>query len=448
MAGIEHSFTLLAPSMKSLLKKILFYDKLYPVLKNSFVYQSRKRLNGQIANALYGHPSKDFFVIGVTGTNGKTTTVNLIQQILNDNVAKCVAVSTANILVGDTVVPNKKKMTSLDIYDLQSTLAMAKDSWCKIAVLETSSHGLDQYRFEGVEFDFGVLTNITLDHLDYHGTMDEYIKAKRKLFDYVIMNTKKNKYASFPMDDKVGRQRFDEMPFDKKIGRSITGSSSLKAEKINEKTDWTDFTVSYLGKDYPVASRLLWSFNVYNILAALSVAVQIGVSMEAAITSVQKVVWVTGRMERIEKNGVHCFVDFAHSPDALEKTLQYLSSIKWTNKLITVFWAPGLRDKSKRPIMWSVVDEFSDIIIATDDDPDTENRFTILNELTKDIKKKVLGKDFFIIPERKLAITFALGNAKAGDVVMFAGKGHETVQLTNLGRRKWSDMEEIEGFGK
>lgn len=431
--------------MKSLIKKIFFYDKLYPVLKNSFIYQSWKKLNGQLANSLYGNPSKDFFVIGVTGTNGKTTTVNLIHQILNDNVAKCVAVSTANILVGDTAVPNKKKMTSLDIYDLQSTLAMAKDSWCKIAVLETSSHGLDQYRFEGVEFDFGVLTNVTLDHLDYHGTMDEYIKAKRKLFDYVIKNTKKNKYASFPMDDKVGRERFDEMPFDKKIGRSIVWSSSLKAEKINEKTDWTDFTVSYLGTSYPVASRLLWSFNVYNILAALSVAVQIGVSMEAAIASVQKVVGVTWRMERIEKNGVHCFVDFAHSPDALEKTLQYLSSIKWTNKLITVFWAPGLRDKSKRPIMWSVVDEFSDIIIATDDDPDTENRFTILKELTADIKKKVLGKDFFIIPERKLAIKFALENAQAGDVVMFAGKGHETVQLTNLGRRKWSDMEEIEG---
>lgn len=434
--------------MKSLLKKLFFYNTLYPLLKQSFLYQAWKRMSGQIANALYWHPSKDFFVVGVTGTNGKTTTVNLLHQILNDNVAKCVSISTANIRIGEQIIPNKKKMTSLDIFDLQSTLAMAKDSWCKVAVLETSSHGLDQYRFEGVEFDFAVLTNVTLDHLDYHGTMDEYIKAKKKLFDYVISNSKQNKYASFPMDDKAGRQWFDEMPFDKKLGRSIQWSSGLRAENIKEETDWTEFTVTYLGKLYPVSTHLLGIFNVYNILAALSVAVQIGVSMEASIASVQKVQWVTGRMERIEKNGVHCFVDFAHSPDALEKTLHYLSTIKWENKLLLVFWAPGLRDKGKRPIMGEVADQFADIIIATDDDPDTENRFTILNQLTQNIKKKVLGKDLFIIPERKLAIKFALETAKANDVILFAGKWHETVQLTNLGKRKWSDREEIENYEK
>jgi UDP-N-acetylmuramoyl-L-alanyl-D-glutamate--2,6-diaminopimelate ligase len=196
-------------------------------------------------------------------------------------------VSTANILIGDQEVPNTKKMTSLDIYDLQSTLAMAKDAGCKIAVLETSSHGLDQYRFEGIEFDFAVLTNITHDHLDYHGTMERYIQAKKKLFDYVMSNKKQNKYASFPADDKVGRERFDEMPFDKKLSFGIVSSASLRADRIVEKTDGTEFSFSYLGKSYEVKTHLLGKFNVSNILAALSVAIQIGVDIQKAITSIQ-----------------------------------------------------------------------------------------------------------------------------------------------------------------
>ena len=314
--------------MKTLLKKLLMYDKLYPLLKESFLYSAWKKLNGQIATMMYGHPSRDFFVIGVTGTNGKTTTVNLIHKILNENVGKCVSVSTANILIGDQEVPNKKKMTSLDIYDLQSILAMAKDSGCKIAVLETSSHGLNQYRFEGVEFDFGILTNITHDHLDYHGTMEDYIEAKKMLFDYILASKKQNKYATFPVDDKVGRQRFDEMPFDKKVSFSITGSSSLKAENIVERIDGTDFVVSYLGKLYPIHTKLLGRFNVYNILAALSVSVQIGIDVENSIHSIEGFEGVSGRMQHVNHHGINCYVDFAHSPDALEKTLTYLSAIK------------------------------------------------------------------------------------------------------------------------
>ena len=433
--------------MKTLLKKLLMYDKLYPLLKESFLYSAWKKLNGQIATMMYGHPSRDFFVIGVTGTNGKTTTVNLIHKILNENVGKCVSVSTANILIGDQEVPNKKKMTSLDIYDLQSILAMAKDSGCKIAVLETSSHGLNQYRFEGVEFDFGILTNITHDHLDYHGTMEDYIEAKKMLFDYILASKKQNKYATFPVDDKVGRQRFDEMPFDKKVSFSITGSSSLKAENIVERIDGTDFVVSYLGKLYPIHTKLLGRFNVYNILAALSVSVQIGIDVENSIHSIEGFEGVSGRMQHVNHHGINCYVDFAHSPDALEKTLTYLSAIKWTGKLITVFGAPGLRDTLKRPLMGEIVQDNSDIMIVTDDDPDTENRFSIIQQVVQNVSKKTLGKDYFILPERKLAIKFALESAQVGDIVMFAGKGHELVQYTNLERRPWSDVEEIERNG-
>ncbi len=429
--------------LKSLIKKITFYNKLYFLLKDSVLYQLWKKLNGQIANTLYGYPSRNFFIIGVTGTNGKTTTVNLIHKILNDHVAKTVMISTANIKIGNQDLANNKKMTSLDVYDLQSILATAKDSWCKIAVLEASSHGLNQYRFEGVEFDFAVLTNITHDHLDFHGTMERYIKAKEKLFKYVLENKKQNKYAAFNADDKVGRKRYEDMPFDKKLNYSIIVSSNLKAENIVISPTGSSFPFIYLGKIYNIQTKLLGEFNVYNILAALSVVLQIGVPIEQAIQSINIFEPITGRMEPILWKWAHFFVDFAHTPDALEKTLDYLSKIKWTGRLITLFGAPGCRDKTKRPIMWEIADTYSDILIATDDDPDTENRLEILEQLTMNVKNKQQGKNLFIIPERTLAIKFACELAQPGDVLMFAGKGHETVQLTNFGKRKWSDKEEI-----
>ena len=429
--------------MKKLLKKILFYDKFYFLLKDSLIYQLRKRLMGQLANTMYGHPSKNFFVIGVTGTNGKTTTVNLIHKILNDHIAKTVMISTANIKIGNKNLANNKKMTSLDVFDLQSILATAKDSWCKIAVLEASSHGLNQYRFEWVEFDFAILTNITHDHLDFHGTMERYTKAKEKLFKYVLENKKQNKYAAFPADDKIGRQRFEDMPFDKKLSYSVIASSSLQASNIQVSTSWTTFSFTYLGKSYTIKTKLVGEFNVYNILSALSVVLQIGVNIDQVIQSIESFETVTGRMEQIEHNWAHYFVDFAHSPDAIEKTLDYLNKIKWNGRLITLFWAPGVRDKTKRPIMWAIADQYSDILIATDDDPDTENRLEIIEQLTMNVKNKTLGKNLFIIPERTLAIKFACKIAQPGDVLMFAGKGHETIQLTNFGKRKWSDKEEI-----
>jgi len=429
--------------MKKFLKKLIWYEKIYNIIKDSFIYQARKKLNGQIANLLYGYPSKHFFVIGVTWTNGKTTVVNLIHKILNDNVAKTVMVSTANIKIVNRNIPNEKKMTSLDIYDLQSILAMAKGSGCKIAVLETSSHWLNQYRFEWIQFDFAVLTNITHDHLDYHWTRDKYIQAKEGLFKYVMNSKKSNKYAIFPMDDKIGRKWFDEMNFDKKLGFSIVSSSNLKAEEIYQSLTWTHFKFSYLWKTYEVKTKLLWKFNVYNILTALGVALEIWVDMSLAIKSIENFDPVVWRMEHLQVNGIDCFVDFAHSPDALEKTLSYFVDIKWPGRLITVFGAPWNRDKLKRPIMWEIVSQYSDIMIATDDDPDTENRFSILKQLTENVKNKVEWKDFFIIPERTLAIKFAMEMAKPGDIVMFAGKWHETIQLTNFGKRPWSDKEEI-----
>lgn len=429
--------------MKSLIKKLISYDKIYHLLKTSVIYHIRKKLNWQLANITYWHPSKDFFVIWVTWTNGKTTTVNLIHKILNDCLSKTMMVSTANIKIWNKEIKNTKKMTSLDIYDLQSTLAIAKDSGCKIAVLETSSHGLDQYRFEWIKFDCWVLTNITHDHLDYHKTMDEYTKAKKRLFTYILNNNKNHKYAILPNDDLQWKKRFEEFPFDKKISYSIHWSSFLRAENIQENKDKTTFDINYLGKSYNITTHLVWLFNVYNILAALGVALEIWVPIQKAINSIQEFLWVEWRMQRIDHKWITAYIDFAHTPDALDKTLTYLRTIKWKWRLITTFWAPWVRDKEKRPIMGQIASEFSDIVIITDDDPDTENRLQIIEQIQKWITDKTLWKDLFIIPERTLAIEFATNIAQSWDILMFAGKWHESIQFTNTGKRPRSDFEEV-----
>lgn len=437
-------FTISPPTMfKKLIKKIIWYDKFYWAIKNSIFYSQRKKLNWKVANMLYSNPSKDFFIIWVTGTNWKTTTVNLLHKILNENVSKTMMISTANIKIWNQETFNDKKMTSLDVFQLQQLLAVAKDSGCKIAVLEVSSHSLEQNRFEWVDFDFAVLTNITHEHLDYHGTMEDYAKSKQKLFQNVLSNSKNNKYASFPYDDKFGRKWYEEMNFDQKINYSVITPSMFKAENIIESIESTEFDVSYLWKSHHIISKLPWKFNVYNILAALSVIIQMWLDIEKAISSIQTFEWVDGRMEKIERGWINYFIDFAHTPDALEKTLDYLTQIKKTWKLILLFGAPWNRDKSKRPIMWEVAEKYADIIIATDDDPDTENRMEILNQLTQNIKNKSEWENFFVIPDREDAIKQAVKLAKPWDIVMFAGKWHEKIQFTNKWKRKRNDKEEL-----
>jgi len=365
--------------------------------------------------------------------------------MLNDQLAPTVMISTACIKIGNQTELNDKKMTSLDTFQLQSTLARAKAAGCKIAVLEASSQWLDQNRFEWVTFDYAVLTNITRDHLDYHKDMDNYAMAKKKLFKYVLSNKKDTKYASFPADDKIWREWNDEMAFDKKITYSLQKTAMLQAENIIEWDDETKFDTKYLWSTYKTSIKLLWAYNVYNFLAALSVWIQIWLDIEKCIQSLSEFEWVSWRMEKVTHNWVNYFIDFAHDPDALDKTLTYLHKIKWNNKLILVFWAPWNRDIWKRPEMWTIWRNYSDIVIATDDDPDTENRINILKQLSEKIDyENKQNKDFYIIPEREFAIKFATELAKPWDIVMIAWKWHEPIQRTNFGTRKWNDKIELE----
>jgi len=427
--------------MKKFIKKLIRYDKIYETLKDSFFYQVYKKFRAKIANRLYENPSKDFFVIWVTGTNWKTTVVNLLHKILNDNVAPTVAISTANIKIWNEVMENTKKMTSLDCFDLQQTLATAKASWCKIAVLETSSQWLDQFRFEWIKFDFAVLTNITMDHLDYHKTMDKYADAKKKLFKYVLTNWKDKKYAAFCSDDKIGKKWFEEMAFDQKISYGIYNSAVIKATKIEEWFEWTYFEFSYLWQKFSWTTQLIWAYNICNIMWAISVTTTLWLGIEPALRSIESFPGVTWRMDPIYTDSAKFFVDFAHTPDGLEKTLSFASSRKWEWRLITICGAPWNRDKEKRPIMWEIAVKYSDVVIFTDDDPDTENRLSILNQLSKTIQEKgyPAKKKVYIIPERRYALQFATEIAKKWDIVVSCWKWHEQVQLTNFWKRKRND---------
>ena len=434
--------------MKKLIKKVLCYDKIYPIIKDSSLYHLYKKSQWDIANSLYNNPWNNFFIIVVTWTNGKTTTWNLIQKILNDNVAPTISISTADIRIDTQRKENSKKMTSLNVFDLHSYLTTAKDSWCRIAVLEASSQWLDQHRFEGIDFDAAVLTNITHDHLDYHWDMERYANAKKILFKNVLSNKKQTKIWVFPTDDTYWRKWFEEMPLDKKISYSSSASSILKATQIIEYLDHTEFVFSYLGKLYRVRTNLLWAYNVNNILAAMWVGIEIWLDMNKIIASVESFQWVNGRLQKQVIKWATYFDDFAHTPDALEKTLTFLEKEKGDGRLITVFWVPWNRDTEKRPIMWELAWKFSDIAICTDDDPDTENRLSILNELSKPIQERFLApwKMSYIIPERRYAIKFATEIAKPGDIILLAGKWHEKVQLTNYWKRDWSDYAELEAI--
>jgi UDP-N-acetylmuramoyl-L-alanyl-D-glutamate--2,6-diaminopimelate ligase len=385
------------------------------------------------------------FVIWVTGTDGKTTTCNLIHHLIQTNLGNCVMVSTANIKFGDQTNFNDTKMTSLNVYDLNKLLAQAKNQGFNYAVIETSSHGLSQSRFEGISFSCGVLTNITPEHLDFHDNMEDYADTKKKLFINVLKNNLTNKLAVLPKDDEYGRKWLTEMIFDKQMDYGINLSSTLKAENIVEKLDHTTCEIRYLGKNYPLTLQLPAKFNVYNALAAISTGILVEIDMEKIIKSLEEFLPVDGRVNILNHKDIHYIVDFAHTPAALKSLLEYTKTTKWNGRVITLFGAPGLRDVYKRSEMGKIVDQLSDIVIVTEDDSQTESTYSIISQINEWITRKE-GDNYFIQPTREYALKLALSLAQKNDIVILAGKGHEKFLLTNYGKTPRNDMDKLKEF--
>jgi len=377
-----------------------------------------------LAAAFYGHPADKLKTMGVTGTNGKTTTAFLVKHLLDSDQRRCGLIGTIKYTIGDYELPAPR--TTPEAIDLQDYLSQMVGNGCKAVAMEVSSHALKQHRTRGINFDAAVFTNLTQDHLDYHKTMDEYFEAKAILFDGVVAQTSKKGRSIINGDDRYGRFLIERLA---KTGRPIITygrgvGMDFRATDVKYDSTGSSFHLEAKGRSYLVRTPLIGSFNIYNALAALTAASSMGMELRAAVAAMAKAPQVPGRLERVSaKRNFQVFVDYAHTDDALRNVLRTLRDLS-PARLITVFGCGGDRDRKKRPLMAAAAEEFSDWTILTSDNPRTEDPQSILD----DVRKGLRGKRFEEIIDREAAIRQAVNLAGPGDIVLIAGKGHETYQ--------------------
>ncbi len=385
-------------------------------------------------------------IIGVTWTNGKTTTSNIIAQGLRASGKKVFMFTTVNIMINDEMFTNHTKMTSPDAFELQKWFAQAKKQGCEIAVVETASHGIKMHRNWGIDYDISVLTNITQDHLDLHRTMDDYVNTKLKLFSRLMFYKRKPwiKKAWVINMHSDYKERFLDQTYDSLYTYGTTPEANVRASNIKNLKNKMTFTVRMPGKDIDVETKLRGNFNVFNILAAISVFAALGIDKKVIESSITQVEWVAGRMEEIvSPDGFSVFIDYAHTADALENVLTTLQEMKWNGRIITVFGCTGDRDTSKRPIMWQVVSKLSDVVIVTQDDDYSENTGKIIKDILPWIDRKQ-WEDFWIIPDRREAIRTSLITAKKDDLILIAWKWDEHALITNRWPVQWHEKTIVE----
>lgn len=403
-------------------------------------------LRAVAANIRYGFPSKGMTIIGVTGTNGKTTTSNIIAAGLRASGKKVFMFTTVNIILGEQEFTNHTKMTSPDAFELQRWLWIAKKEGCDIAVIETASHGIKMYRNWGIDYDICVLTNITQDHLDLHHTMDDYVNTKLKIFRKLMYYKRKpgiKKTGVINMESAY-KERFLAETYDSLYTYGFSYDANIRAEAAHHTRESMNFTVIMPGKTLHIKSQLRGNFNISNILAAIAVFSAMWIERDDIPKIIANVKTIPGRMEEVKsKDGFSIFIDYAHTADALENVLSTMQEMRGQGRIITVFWATGDRDTTKRPIMGQVVSRLSDIVIVTQDDDYTENTQKIIKDILPGIDRKQ-GENFWIIADRREAIRTALLMAKKGDLILIAWKGDEHMLMTNEGPVEWHERTIVE----
>jgi len=408
--------------------------------------ESTRRALTWIAGAFHDWPGRKLTVIGVTGTDGKTTTTNLIYQILLAAKIKAGMISTVNAVIGDEVLDTGFHVTTPDAHDVQRYLARMVDSGLTHVVLETTSHGWSQYRVDACEFDIGVVTNITHEHMNEHGSYENYRAAKARLFS--SLEATKEKQQGNPRLGVINRD--DVRSFDflnnfikvNKLNYGLSEDANVRAVNIEYSPSGIHFIAHSKDIQVDVASKLVGAFNVSNCLAAwTSVVYGLNINPEVAAQGIASLDGIPGRMERIDMGqNFTAIVDFAHTPNALKSALEAVRPMT-QGRVICAFGSAGLRDKGKRRMMAEISAELADLTVLTAEDPRTESLEGILEEMATGAKSKGgrEGETFWRVADRGEAIRFVLTLARPGDIVLSCGKGHEQSMCFGAIEYPWDD---------
>ncbi len=387
-------------------------------LRTQLLTDNTRRAWAQICANWFGRPAERLHLVGVTGTNGKTTTTTLIKSILEYDGHKVGLIGTINNMVGNRVLPAER--TTPDPYDLQSLLALMVMEGCEYCVMEVSSHALDQQRVECCFCDVGIFTNLTQDHLDYHKTMENYLAAKKRLFSM-------SRVGIVNLDDAASAEMVRDVPCETVSFAVDNDCADYTARNVRRLADGVVFELVGVGEIGRVRMRIPGQFSVYNGLAAATACLKLGMPFDRVVEALSAADGVKGRAEVVPTGrDFTVIIDYAHTPDGMENICRTLKECT-TGRLVTVFGCGGDRDKTKRPLMGAIAAQLSDYLVVTSDNPRTEDPAAIINDIVAGLADT--DTPYTVVENRVEAIRWAIANAQAGDTILLAGKGHETYQI-------------------
>lgn len=408
----------------------IIHDKDITDMQDDVVYIKVENVNRTlniIASKFYDYPSRKLFVFGITGTNGKSSVASIIKDAYS-HYQPCGYIGTISISYGSVTKP--PKLTTPDAISIHETMHEMVENGMKAVALEVSSHGLELGRVQSVDFDIAIFTNLTYDHLDFHGTFENYFEAKKKLF----ANLKKNGVAILNGDDPY-YEKLKAATTAHCVSYGIQNDADYQADQIKIGTNGSSFILRHENQEYQVHTNLVALYNIYNLLAAMAAMSEAGIPLKDVVSYVSNLPQIEGRMERIDEGQpFNVIVDFAHTPDGLEKVFEYAKTITAQDRsIISVFGSAGKRDTKKRKVFGEIASRYCDTIILTEDDPRDESARDIANE----IRGGITNTNNIFIENRYDAIRQAIETANVGDSVLILGKGDEIFMYRENGREPW-----------